>query len=61
MGFFVMNCAGQVRRPNRRQVFQEVMHPVGLRGRKEKREERDAPQSAERAQFVEFGIHKGTF
>jgi hypothetical protein len=61
MGFFVMNSAGHVRGPNRGQVFQEVMNPVGLRGCKEKREEGDDPQRAERAQFVEFGIHRGTF
>jgi hypothetical protein len=34
-----MNSAGHVRGPNRGQVFQEVMNPVGLRGCKEKREE----------------------
>ena len=56
-----MNCAGHVRRLNRRQVFQEVMHPMGLRGREEKREEGDDSQSAARAQFVEYRIHKGTF
>jgi len=46
MGLAAMSCAGQVSMLNRRQVFQEMMHPVKLRGRKEKREEGDDSQSA---------------
>jgi hypothetical protein len=39
MGLAGMSCTGQVSMLNRRQVLQEMMHPVGLCGREEKCEE----------------------